>query len=462
MIVPDPRRIVRTVNVVRRLLIQATGTRSRLVHDGFPALPAEPRTMPPADPPAPNADAQRELQAARQLVAARRFADAEQAYRRVLALHPEDAEGLHFLGAAAAQRGDLDDAVNLLSRASRAVPANFDVLVELGIVYRKAERFDAARYTLERATRLGAARNPGIRLVLADLLEADRRPDLALLHYCRATMQAQQLRRWNGDNGIGYELERLVPQASRAIVAGRRAWFDRALASAREGAAACDRIDEAVALHLGERPFVPSDPRQRAGFMAVPRLRATPFPDPSSFAWLAQAATLGGFAAEAEACLDAAGAGDAGVFQLRLHARGLVQYEAHRHAPGLNAAIEALPLANIPNHAPDVSLLALRPGARTPPESGVSNARCQVLVNLDGGDAIEVVVGGEARLLACGEALAIDPSLGVEYRHAGAARARLLALDAWHPDLTQAERRALSAAIVAALDFDARLQELDP
>ncbi|HEY2345306.1 MAG TPA: aspartyl/asparaginyl beta-hydroxylase domain-containing protein [Xanthomonadaceae bacterium] len=417
--------------------------------------------MPPSDPPATHVDAQRELQAARRHVAASRFVEAEQAYGRVLALQPEEAESLHFLGAAAAQRGDYDIAVNLLSRSSKAAPANFNVLTELGIVYRRAERYDAARYTLERATRLGAARNPSIRLVLAHLLETDRRPELALLHYCQATIEARQLRRWQGDDGVGYETDRLVPHAAQFIATGRRAWFDRALASAREveDANHSDRIDDAVAMHLGERRFALADPRQRAGFMHVPGLRAIAFPEPSAFAWLAQVVNLVALEDEVNACLAKAAA--SGTLLLPLHVRGLVQYEARRHAPRLRALVEALPLANVPNLAPDVSLIAIDAGGRLPLHHGPSNARCQVVVNLEDGAAIEVVVGGESRTLAPGKCIAIDPSLGVEYRNAGATRAKLLVLDAWHPDLSDAERRALSAVLVAALDFDARLQELN-
>jgi hypothetical protein len=57
-------------------------------------------------------------------------------------LLPDSIEALVFLGNAAQARGDGDTAVNLLSRASKADPANVDILMHLGALYRAAERFD--------------------------------------------------------------------------------------------------------------------------------------------------------------------------------------------------------------------------------------------------------------------------------------------------------------------------------
>ncbi|HTA65038.1 MAG TPA: aspartyl/asparaginyl beta-hydroxylase domain-containing protein [Xanthomonadaceae bacterium] len=390
------------------------------------------------------------------------MAAAEEGLGRVLEIRPDHADALRLLARIKNARGDRDEAVILFSRAARAAPQNVGVLAELGVTYQAAERFDAARYTLERAAGMSAGRNPSIRLLLAHALELDARPELALLHYFRAMLEARQARRWTDPGDAAPDADRLIPHARHFMAEQRRAWFERALDPLRRltPTANLDRIDAALAMHLGERDLVPGDPRQQAGIFHVPGILAACFPD-VRFDWLAQAtASLTGLGDEIEACLAAAPPGaDAGVVRRAVHRRGNVQYEARRHAPRLLSLLDDLPLARIPNNAPDVDIVALPAGTRMAGDRGRMNSRCLAIIHLDGGE-IEMIVGGESRMLAARAHLVLDPSFGVEYRNASATRARLLVLDVWHPDLSDVEQQALSALIVAALDFDTRMQEL--
>ena len=59
------------------------------------------------------------LQRARAMHRAGRVAEAEQAYRAVLAMHPDHPDALHLLGVIAAQRGEEAGARDLLSRLWR-------------------------------------------------------------------------------------------------------------------------------------------------------------------------------------------------------------------------------------------------------------------------------------------------------------------------------------------------------
>ncbi|HZP67260.1 MAG TPA: aspartyl/asparaginyl beta-hydroxylase domain-containing protein [Rudaea sp.] len=403
----------------------------------------------------PTAAADRDRHAAREHARAGRAHDAEACFRRVLAERGDDVEALRFIAAQAAGRGEDGEAVALLSRAAKAAPEDAGVLAELGIVYRSAERYDAARYVLERAVALDAARNPSMRLVLADVLERDARPELALLHYFRALVDARRLRRWTGEDGAGYEIERLAAHAERYAAAGRRAWFERALAA--EGMTCSERVRAALAMYLGERPVALADPRQRSVFLPVPGLAATPFLDRGQFPWLAAAsATLATLGAEAAACLAAVPRQAALRLAIQLH--GIAQYEARRHAPRLVAALASLPLPHIANHAPEAELLALDTGASLPAQYGRANWRPRAIVALAGSASFDVVAGGEQRTLVAGESVVADASFGIAYRASGAARA--LTFEVWHPDLAAHERQALSVLALAAVDFDTRLSEL--
>jgi hypothetical protein len=98
---------------------------------------------------------------------------------------------------------------------------------------------------------------------------------------------------------------------------------------------------------------------------------------------------------------------------------------------------------------------------RLPPHYSRSNSRCSVLFNPAQSAALEVIVGGEKRLLNAGQTLVLDGSFGVEYANSGERSVRALSVEAWHPDLPQPEQQALCALITAAGDFDTRLQDLN-
>lgn len=414
----------------------------------------------------PSADC--ELQAAREHLRAGRSADAEQSYRRVLDVAPDSIEALVFLGNAAQARGDGGHAVNLLSRASKADPANVDILLHLGAVYRAAERFDAARYVLERAVRLAAGRNLHARLSLASVLEVDQRPDLALLHYCRALIETQRARQRTSEGDKAAGLQAQVAHAKQYVDAGRRVWFERVLRDSGQGAASGrgGRIEAALAAYLDGRPPMLSYPQQRAGLMHVPGVATAPFIDNARFDWLDRVpeaiarcvGEMGQCVASSASSVTTVGAG-----ALRVHVfkAGVLQYEPRRHAPRLLSVLRELPLADVQHHAPDVDIIALNGGARFARHYGRTNSFCWAVVNPVGSAAFQVSVGGESRMLPPAAALVADPSFGVEYLNAGEAPALALAFEIWHPDLSDTEQRSIAALIAAVLDFDNRLQELD-
>jgi aspartate beta-hydroxylase len=410
-----------------------------------------------------------ELQVARQQLREGRRGEAEQSFRRLLQAQPENSEALTFLGNLAHARRDDADAVNLLSRAAKANPTDVDILVHLGTAYRTVEQFDAARYVLERAVRLATGRNAYARLILANLLELDRRPDLALLHYFLALREAQKLRRWGTDDKNAAGLGPLVEHARQYVASGRRAWFERVLQPLRLDAAAgqrWDRIDAALEAYLEGRAPVLTDPRQRPGFMYVPKINTACFLDTARFAWLGRgAALISACLSEMDECIAASAL--PGRIALPKASRvsvlqgGVLQYEARQCAPQLQRVLADLPLAQVPHLAPDVEIIALPGLGSLPRHYGRSNSRCSILFNPAHSATFEVIVGGEKRLLKAAQTLALDCSFGVEYANSGGGSVRALSVEAWHPDLSESEQQGLCASITAAIDFDNRLQDLN-
>jgi aspartate beta-hydroxylase len=412
--------------------------------------------------------AEHELQAAREQLRAGRSADAEQSYRRVLEMLPDSVEALVFLGNAAQARGDGGAAVSLLSRAAKADPADLDILMHLGAVYRAAERLDAARYVLERAVRLAAGRNPYARLTLAAVLELDERPDLALLHFCRALIEAQRLGRWTLHDDKMAGLKAQVEHARQYVDAGRRVRFERVLRESGDGVAAkpSARIVAALDSYLHGRQPKLSDPQQRAGMMYVPGLQASRFIDTARFAWLDRVSTaIVPCVGEMQQCVSSsAGSGQtaagSGALRVAVLKAGVLQYEPRRLAPTLLSALRAPPLADVRHYAPDVDIIALPAGTRIARHYGRSNSFCWAVLN-PGGAAFHLSVAGESRVLQPAGVLVIDPSFGLEYRNVGESPALGLVLEVWHPDLSDSEQRAISGLIAAVVEFDNHMQELD-
>jgi aspartate beta-hydroxylase len=441
----------------------------------FPAMASDPQFTIAASP--------RELENARRLVREGHLAEAEQAFRGVLVNQPGQVEALRFLANAALARGAAGEAVELLNRAANVDRSDIGVLMELGVAYRAADRRDESRYVLERALQLSQGRNTTARLLLANVLELDRRDELALAHYFRAILEAQSQGQWLDDNSTEPGLRQLVRHAMRYVANGRRALFDAALQAARTSHpdASMRRIERALAIYLRESDERPPDPRQRPTFLYVPELGSAPFIE-SKPEWLPIfLERIAAAAMEVDACVanfSPVATNSASPFsldsllsrgnehetpreqRLPIYQRGLLHDSPRKHAPRLLAALEEAPLVHIPRHGPDAEIILLPVGTRSPLRYGRTNSRCAVAVALPGSAPVQVIIGGESRALAAGEALIFDPGFGVEYANGGQHEARVLAFEIWHPDLSSAERAALHAITEAAVEFDSRLQEI--
>jgi len=424
----------------------------------------------------------RELENAHRLMREGRLAEAEAAFRRVLEAQPEQTEALRFLANAALARGAAGEAVDLLNRAAAVDRNDIGVLMELGVAYRAADRRDESRYVLERALQVGNGRNTTARLLLANVLELDQRPELALAHYFRAILDAQRAGQWLDDGTTEPGLRQLVRHAMRYVADGRRALFDAALQPVRQRGGALERVERALADYLRESREPRADQRQRPGFLYVPGLGATPFLDATRSTWLEEfARRIAAAGEEIEACFAAptpSPASGTSPFSLGnmlapqtaeaapperripIYQRGLLHEAPRQHAPHLLAALAEAPLVHIARHGPDAELIEIAARARSTLRYGRTNSRCGVALILEGSAPTRVLVGGEARALEVARAALFDPSFGVEYANDGDAPARVLALEIWHPDLSVDEREALSALTAAAVEFDGRVQDL--
>ena len=105
----------------------------------------------------------------------------------------------------------------------------------------------------------------------------------------------------------------------------------------------------------------------------------------------------------------------------------------------------------------------LRPGTHIPPHTGVINGRLTVhLPLIVPPDCGALAVAGQAQPWQEGHCLVFDDSYVHEAWNKSAQTRVVLIFDVWNPALTEAEREALSAGIVALGDFNRAHGAADP
>jgi tetratricopeptide (TPR) repeat protein len=116
----------------------------------------------------------------------KRYADAEAAFRRVLAREPDHAPALNYLGYMLADRGErLDESVGYLKKALEIDPDNGSYLDSLGWAYFKGNKLDLAEENLKRAADQ-LKTNSVIQDHLGELLAKQGRFDEAIAAWMRA------------------------------------------------------------------------------------------------------------------------------------------------------------------------------------------------------------------------------------------------------------------------------------
>lgn len=119
--------------------------------------------------------------------------------------------------------------------------------------------------------------------------------------------------------------------------------------------------------------------------------------------------------------------------------------------PRTMAALEAVPLCEMPGWTPSVLFSLLRPGAHIPPHTGMLNTRLIGHLPLIVPPGCALRVGGQTRAWEEGVTLLFDDSIVHEAWNRSDRLRAVLLFDIWRPELIEAERKAL-AAMFAAID----------
>jgi len=403
---------------------------------------------------------------------------AEQCFARLHGITPDDVQALQFLADCHLARNDHAKAIKLLRDADRVKPEDPAVLSQLGSVQLAAGDFSAAAVSLGAAL----ARTPQAfiaRLQLGIALEQLGHAHEALLAYFTAVRTAQLNGRWLDDATTAPVLRAVVKYAMNYVNEGRKRLFNEVLAPLRQryGMSELARVERCLAIYLGEQPMSVPDQRQKPKFLYFPDIPSQPFYPRERFPWLeALEATTGAVREELRAVLtkdrqlepflgvqspeevgemlrssnDRTAAWDAYFFY-----RHGKRYDANCAAcPQTTSVLDTLPLVRIRDHAPETLFSVLSPGAHILPHTGVTNTRLVTHLPLIVPPDCAIRVGGENHAWQEGHCVTFDDTFVHEaWNRSGETRVVLI-LDSWNPDLSEAERLAVTDLVGAIGDFN--------
>src|SRR5579885_118807 len=419
------------------------------------------------------------LEQARAHARAGRIAQAEAGYRTALAASPDNAEALNFVGICAMARGELAEAQRMLERAAELEPEQPEIWKSLGLVHLGADRATDALAAFERALQLDPDHFVA-RLHRGAALERLGRTYDAMASYYGAIVAAQNRGYWLSDATTPPGLRMAVKHATRSVNENRRRLFLDLLSLLRQqhGADALRRVEQGLAIYLGEAAGNFPDLRQRPKFFYVPGLRTQPYFERELFPWHAELEKhtdvireeLLGVLADNHGIEPFLGTADAGILEehkLLRGERGAARWDAfffHRHGelfdenarrcPRTTEVLNSLPLVHIREHAPEVLFSVLTPGSHILPHHGVTNTRLVTHLPLIVPDNCAIHVGGIEHVWQEGRCVTFDDTFEHEAWNRSDKVRVVMILDSWHPDLTQAEREAIALLVGGIGDFN--------
>jgi len=403
---------------------------------------------------------------------------AEKSFLNLLERQPRDVEALRFVASRESARGKHEAAIRRLQSAVEVTRDDPAAWIQLGNAQMAAEDFSGAVTSFRRGLSL-APRIFVAHLQLGMALEKLGQSHEALKAYFMAIETARSLGRWRDDATTAVDLRQAVKYAMNYVNKGRRQLFRDVLNPLREryGDSELVRVERSLAIYFSDQPANIPDPRQKPKFMYFPDIASQPYYPRKHFPWLEKLeAATDTIREELHDVLSQGQELEAFLGPLPAHAsRGMLRsssdqnpawdaYFFHRHGqrheqhcarcPLTTALLDALPLVRIRDHAPEILFSILTPGTHILPHTGVTNTRLVTHLPLIIPPDCAIRVGGEEHVWQEGRCVTFDDTYEHEaWNRSGQTRAVLI-LDSWHPDLSEAEREAVTDLVEAIGDFN--------
>lgn len=368
-------------------------------------------------------------------------------------------------GIAALQRGDHGTARRAFDEVCRSGRASPQAWLFLAQACHIGDDRPSCRAALDEVLK-GDKDNPYALVMHGELMTRDG-DDRGAVHWYERALRSAQGRQVPQDL-----IERLNrADAEREAATGRmRAALDRTLTAA--GAIdAGPRFAEALDFLAGRaQPML-----QQPTSFYFPGLPQQAFHDPTQFAWARNlAAAHAAITAEVTAVL-AERAGLAPYVErvagrhnkahplmadprwsaFYLYRDGEVVPEHAARCPATMAALAQAPLPRIKGQAPMVLFSILAPGTHIPPHNGMLNTRLICHLPLIVPPDCALRVGNHTRQVKAGEVLLFDDSIEHEAWNRSDQPRAILLFEVWRPDLTDAEKAALTVMYETVTQYGA-------
>ena len=403
-----------------------------------------------------------------------RLDDAERLALQALQRQPRDIEATNTLALVALRRGQLPKARQLLESSMAMAPNIALTRHYLGRVLDAAGDTDQAvaahRAALELAPELFI-----VRLHYAAALERAGQNEQAAIHYLRATRDAQAQGRWTNAETTAPALRPMVEHAVRMVRATTRGMYANLLEPLRRkfGGDSLQRVEHALRIYFNEEAPVYTDERQRPTFLYFPGLPPAAYLDRSLFPSLDSLEADTAAIRQELLQLLPSEAGRERVFGNELieqqNLRGLAApptwngYYFYRYGvrredncsscPVTARALDALPLAHVREHGPEVLFSVFTAGTHLLPHRGVTNTRLVGHLPLLVPPDCALNVGGEIHEWREGRAVVFDDTYEHEAWNRSDRTRVVLIFDIWNPYLTEVERAAVAELVPAMGDF---------
>ncbi len=409
------------------------------------------------------------VDSARRATRAGRLDEAARAWEQVRTVSPDNPEALFFFGQRTLAAGDARGAAQLLKRATLAAPKDALIALALAVAHRTSGDTAGELAAYDQALSADPYCYPAL-LAKGAILERLGKSRTA------ARIYADALKVTPAETRLSLDLQKLA-QRARAVV-GENAEALNAFVEAKLGdlrahhaGARLDRFDECKDAMTGKKKIFTQQPVM----LNYPRLPAIQFYDDDQFPWLAELeAKTGAIEREITGLLRERAPGFRPYIDMPDNVP-LNETAALNHSPDWSAyffwddgkriddhckrcpqtaaALDALPLAQVPGFAPAAFFSSLTSGTRIAPHTGVTNTRLIAHLGLIVPDGCTFRVGNDTRAWKRGKAWVFDDTIEHEAMNASGALRVVLIFDIWNPYLSAAERDLVCALLAAQREY---------
>ena len=380
---------------------------------------------------------------------------------------PIDARALAQAGVEALRGGDARKARELFERIAAAGEADVSTCLALSITCRNLDDQTAALDAVDQALAL-EPRNLRALVMKADHLADMGDPRAASNFYLAAVNVAPPAERMPAD--LRDELRRAQAMCERYAADFDAFLRDRLRKHGLVDGSSIRRFSDSLDILTGRKKIFFQEPRQ----FFFPELPQIQFYDRKDFPWLdkIEAATAdiraelmeimkedSAFKPYVEGSPRQPQTGDRAMLNnpdwsaFYLWKHGEILPENTKRCPRTVSALADVPFAWVPKRSPSAMFSLLRPGARIAPHTGETNTRliCHLPLIVPPGCTFRV--GNETRDWVEGKAWVFDDTIEHEAWNRSNRTRVILLFEIWRPELSEEERRLVSAMFEAIDDY---------